>query len=197
MYRAFIVSILLGSVVSQAGGAGIAAWDFDDGDLLVDTGSGTLGSTASSPGFVVDAPGDKSLQILSSGNNGRSLTISVDLSAFYDPVMTFSARRNATGFRPNAVSFSADGGLTFTPAGTFNPASFFSGWTFNLDDADALDGNPASQIRITLAGATSTTGSVGFDEFAIVAIPVPEPTGVLLWLAGALIALSHRSLRTR
>jgi hypothetical protein len=110
-------------------------------------------------------------------------------------VMTFDARRNTPGFKSNTVSYSVDGGTSFTPIATFNPSSSaFTSWTINLEDEDAIELLSDVRIRITFDGATNPGGFARLDNVQFHATPAPEAGGALLWLAGAMIVLSRRRL---
>lgn len=198
----------------RVGGAAlIASWNFNDGDLLVDAGSGTLVSNFTlndqlffSGTTINGLPGvtaGQALGLRDRANNGRYLQFAIDTSGYQAIEMSFAWQRSATGFQSNQIWYSADGG-TFHPfGGALSPGTSFTAQAADFATLTALNDNPAAKFRIQLDGATSGTGNVRFDNVQFLGAElehasVPEPsTTLLLGLAGGGAALRGYWVRRR
>ncbi|HEY6121980.1 MAG TPA: PEP-CTERM sorting domain-containing protein [Pyrinomonadaceae bacterium] len=209
-----ILSLL--SSVQAARADELAIWNFNDSDLLVDHGTGTL-STNFNPLNVLFAAGtltnarqgDLAGQALSlqggtgNANNGRNLTFNVSTVGFTGITVSFATQGTATGFTSNQFQYSLDG-VTFVD---FNspyvpPAAFGSAAIiFTLASIAGLDNNPNAAFRIVFNGATSATGNNRIDNFVVggANTTVPEPNSILLLSSGlgALFMLYRRTAPLR
>ena len=197
-----ICAVLISIAASQAAFADeLAVWNFNDSDLNVDHGSGTL-TTNLNPVNVVFAAGttnnarqgDVAGQALSlqggtgSANNGRNLTFNVSTLGFSNIVVSFATQGTSTGFNSNQFQYSLDG-ITFVNFGSaYAPATAFGALplVFSLTSIVGLNNNPNAAFRIVFNGATSSTGTNRIDNFVIEGTntSVPEPTTALLLLSG-------------
>lgn len=197
-----ICAVLISIAASQAAFADeLAVWNFNDSDLNVDHGSGTL-TTNLNPVNVVFAAGttnnarqgDVAGQALSlqggtgSANNGRNLTFNVSTLGFSNIVVSFATQGTSTGFNSNQFQYSLDG-ITFVNFGAlYTPATAFGALplVFSLTSIVGLNNNPNAAFRIVFNGATSATGTNRIDNFVIEGTntSVPEPTTALLLLSG-------------
>ena len=197
-----ICAVLISIAASQAAFADeLAVWSFNDSDLNVDHGSGTL-TTNLNPVNVVFAAGttnnarqgDIAGQALSlqggtgSANNGRNLTFNVSTLGFSDIVVSFATQGTSTGFNSNQFQYSLDG-ITFVNFGSlYAPATAFGALplVFSLTSIVGLNNNPNAAFRIVFNGATSSTGTNRIDNFVVEGTntSVPEPTTALLLLSG-------------
>ncbi len=197
-----ICAVLISLAASQAAFADeLAVWNFNDSDLNVDHGSGTL-ITNLNPVNVVFAAGttnnarqgDVAGQALSlqggtgSANNGRSLTFNVSTLGFSNIVVSFATQGTSTGFNSNQFQYSLDG-ITFVNFGApYAPATAFGALplVFSLTSIVGLNNNPNAAFRIVFNGATSSTGTNRIDNFVVEGTntSVPEPTTALLLLSG-------------
>src|SRR5688500_11657502 len=100
----------------------LAIWNFNDSDLNVDHGSGTLFSNFNVANVLFAAGtsnnarlGDSAGQSLSlqggtgTANNGRHLTFNVSTLGFSNIVVSFATQGTSTGFNSNQFQFSLDG----------------------------------------------------------------------------------------
>ena len=193
----------------------IAVWNFNDSDLNVDHGNGTLTSNFNPANILFAAGtsnnvrlGDPAGQALSlqggtgSANNGRNLTFNVSTVGFSNIIVSFATQGTSTGFNSNQFQYSLDG-ITFIDFGSpYVPAAAFGAvpLVFTLTSIAALNNNPNAAFRIVFNGAASATGNNRIDNVAVDGSPstasstVPEPTTALLLFSGVsgLLALKRK-----
>ena len=208
-----LVLLLLPSMAVQADE--ISIWNFNDSDLVVDHGNGTL-VTNFNPANVLFAAGttnnarlgDPAGQALSlqsgtgNGNNGRNITFAVSTLGFSGIIVSLATQGTGTGFNSNQFQYSLDGlnfidfGSPYVPLVAFGATPII----FNLSSIAGLDSNPNAAFRIVFNGATSATGNNRIDNLVVAGdpttAPVPEPTALLLFGSGltTLVSILRRRL---
>jgi hypothetical protein len=200
-----ICAVLIFVAASQAALADeLAVWNFNDSNLNVDRGSGTLTSNINVVNLLFasgttnnarqgDIAGQAvSLQGGSGGaNNGRNITFNVSTLGFSNIVVSFATQGTSTGFNSNQFQYSLDGinfinfGAPYVPATTFGAVPL----VFSLAAIAGLNDNPNAAFRIVFNGATSSTGTNRIDNFVVEGTnatnaTIPEPTTALLLLSG-------------
>ena len=201
-----ICAVLIFLAASQAAIADeLAVWNFNDSNLNVDRGNGTLTSNIIAANILFAAGttnnarlGDLAGQALSlqggtgTVNNGRNLTFNVSTLGFSDIVVSFATQGTSTGFNSNQFQYSLDG-LNFIDFGSpYVPLSAFGSVpvVFTLSSILGLNNNPNAAFRIVFNGASSATGTNRIDNFVVdgtgSTIPdsIPEPMSVVLLLTG-------------
>jgi len=200
-----ICAVLLCLAASQAARADeLAVWNFNDSNLNVDHGTGTLTTTinAANVSFAAGTTnnarqGDIAGQALSlqggtgTANNGRNITFNVSTLGFSNIVVSFATQGTSTGFNINQFQYSLDG-ISFIDFGSpFVPATAFGSvpLVFSLAAIVGLNDNPNAAFRIVFNGASSSTGNNRIDNIVVEGTPsesatIPEPTSVLLLLSG-------------
>ncbi len=179
----------------------LAVWNFNDSNLNVDHGSGTLTSSLNPVNILFAAGttnnarlGDIAGQALSlqggtgTANNGRNLTFNVGTLGFSNIVVSFATQGTSTGFNSNQFQYSLDG-ITFIDFGSpYVPATAFGSipLVFTLSSIVGLNNNPNAAFRIVFEGATSSTGTNRIDNIVVegTSATIPEPTTALLLLSG-------------
>ena len=180
----------------------LAIWNFNDSDLNVDHGNGTLVSNFNIANILFAAgtttnaragdPAGQSLSLqggTSNANNGRNVTFNVSTLGFSNIVVSFATQGTSTGFNSNQFQYSLDG-TTFVNFGSlYTPASAFGSvpLVFSLATIAGLNNNPNAAFRIIFGGATSSTGTNRLDNFVVegtAPASVPEPLSVVLLLSG-------------
>ncbi|HKP82963.1 MAG TPA: PEP-CTERM sorting domain-containing protein [Pyrinomonadaceae bacterium] len=199
-----ICAALLFFATSQATLADeLAIWNFNDSDLNVDHGSGTLTSNLNIVNLLFAAGttnnarlGDVAGQALSLqggtsvANNGRNITFNVSTVGFSNILVSFATQGTGTGFNSNQFQYSLDGinfidfGPPYTPATVFGTLPL----VFTLGSIVGLNNNPNAAFRIVFNGATSSTGNNRIDNIVVegtnASATIPEPTTALLLLSG-------------
>jgi hypothetical protein len=182
----------------------LAIWNFNDSDLTVDHGSGTLVSNFNPANLLFAAgttnnarlgqPAGQALSLqggTGTANNGRHITFNVSTLGFSNILVSFASQGTSTGFNSNQFQYSLDGitfvdfGLPYAPATTFGAVPF----VFSLVAVAALNNNPNAAFRILFNGATTSTGNNRIDNIVVegsAAAPesVPEPATAILLLSG-------------
>jgi hypothetical protein len=200
-----ICAVLIFLAASKAANADeLAVWNFNDSDLNVDHGSGTLTSNLNVANILFAAgtttnarQGDPAGQALSlqggtgNANNGRNITFAVSTVGFSNIVVSFATQGTSTGFNSNQFQYSLDGisFVDFSPP--YTPATAFGAvpLVFSLATVVGLNNNPNAVFRIVFNGATSSTGNNRIDNIVVegtstAVAAIPEPTSVLLLLTG-------------
>src|SRR5215212_12038213 len=166
-----ICAVLLCFAASQAARADeLAVWNFNDSDLNVDHGNGTLTSSLNVVNVLFAAgttnnarQSDAAGQALSiqggtsNANNGRNITFNVSTVGFSNIVVSFATQGTSTGFNSNQFQYSLDG-ISFSDFGSpFTPATAFGSipLVFSLAAIVGLNNNPNAAFRIVFNGATS------------------------------------------
>jgi hypothetical protein len=174
----------------------IAVWNFNDSNLIVDRGQGTLTTTAVNimfssgttfnasmgdpAGLALTIPGGPNLQ-----NNGSILELHVSTLGFENVTISWAWQRSDTGFNNDVIRESIDG-TTFQGFGfAAIQTNFFGGHHISHGAGSPFHNNPNFAIRITLSGATSEAGTVRFDNIVVTGTQiVPEPATMILLGAG-------------
>ena len=200
-----ICAMLLFFAASQAAVADeLAVWNFNDSDLNVDHGSGTLTSNLNVVNILFAAGttnnarlGDIAGQALSlqggssTANNGRNLTFNVSTAGFANIIVSFATQGTSTGFNNNQFQYSLDGinfidfGSPYVPATAFGTLPL----VFSLVSIAGLNNNPNAAFRIVFNGASSATGTNRIDNIVVEGTSagtasIPEPTTAMLLLSG-------------
>ena len=194
--------VLLAASAQAAFADELAVWNFNDSNLNVDHGSGTLVSNFNAVNIQFGAGttnnarlGDSAGQSLllqggtGTANNGRHLTFNVSTLGFSNIVVSFATLGTGTGFNNNQFQYSLDGTtfVDFNPA-YIPPAAFGAvPLVFSLAGIVGLNDNPNAAFRIVFNGATSSTGNNRIDNIVVEGSQVtgvPEPTTAILLLSG-------------
>lgn len=192
------------SAPGSGGGPGVA--DFTPGGGVYATQStftpgnlaGTNGGTTANNnygtfgGTTVNAVGTdvagQAFAPIGSGNNGNYFQLTTPTTGYQAPVISFAAQRTSTGFNNNTLSYSTDG-TNFTDFATFSPnlstAGGFTTQTFDLSGVTTLANQPSVTFRITLGGATSTSGNNRYDNIQVNASPLTSTSPATVTLGAA------------
>jgi hypothetical protein len=190
----------------------IAVWNFNDSNLIVDRGSGTLTTTANPAnitfldGTTMNAsmgdPAGMALAIQAGTNlqnNGSILELRVSTVGFTNITIAWVVQRSDTGFNDVVNRESNDGGATFFGFGRSTPnTNFWGGHHTTLFSPSSSDNNPLFTVRIILNGATTEAGNIRFDNIVVQGNPIiPEPATILLLGTGLAAVAAKVRLRRR
>jgi hypothetical protein len=205
MKKTIVISCLMSvASLTQAAVTLLAGWNFNNQTssaaaptpIAADHGSGSLDlsylsagsdATISSSGsgqneFGSDAAGNALLIGGGTGENGKSIIFSLDMSGYQNLVLTYVTEASGTGFNTQSWSYSTDGGNNYISSGeSGSPVSSvptsYTTETVNFSSVSALDNNSSILIELTLSGATGGSGSAHFDniQFNGTLSAVPEP----------------------
>lgn len=128
-------------------------------------------------------------------SNGAYANFSVGKASYSDLSISFAARRTGTGFSSLQVSYSIDGGGSFTNlGGAFNVTTTTTFDLISLSLAGNGAVNAASNIifRITYDGATGGGGNARVDNLQINGTLIPAPASMALVGLGGLVAARRR-----
>jgi hypothetical protein len=200
-FNLICVLVLLAATARAAAADELAIWNFNDSDLNVDHGSGTLISNFNVVNILFAAGttnnarlGDPAGQALSlqggtgTANNGRHITFNVGTLGFSNIVVSFATQGTSTGFNSNQFQYSLDG-ITFVDFGPpYIPAAAFGSvpLVFTLASIVGLNNNPNAAFRIVFNGGSSSTGTNRIDNLVVegTAESIPEPMSAILLLTG-------------
>ncbi len=101
-------------------------------------------------------------------NNGMSIILQVSTVGFQDIIVSWAQRGTTTGFSSRAFAYSTDG-TNYTTFAT-DTGALPSSWaveSYNLSAINTLEGDTSVFFRITLSGATNSTGNNRFDNLLI------------------------------
>ncbi len=169
------IAALLVFFAAAAHGQTIARWDFEDDNLIVDEGSGTLarigGGTVS---FVTGNPGraasSNNYPTAASPDPTNCWQINISTSSFFDIFLSFDEYRSSTGIRAFQVFYSIDGGTNYTaaaPATTVPDDSLWRSQTIDMSAISEIENAASVILQIRPYSAEATAGTWRLDDILI------------------------------
>jgi len=189
----------IGGVATRAEAAVVASWNLNGIDPLqntvigASTGVGTLdfgglGATASvlqgtTLGALKGEVAGDSLAAIGTLANGTSMRLDFETTGYQDLVVSFATRRSATGASSNRLECWT--GLAWETVLNFTSnATTWELVSVKLNALGISEGGYAT-MRFVLDGATSSSGSLRFDNISVSGSSVPAPGALaLIGLAG-------------
>lgn len=194
------LSLVLLSTTKQVRADEIAIWNFNDSDLNIDHGSGTLTTNFNLANVIFTLGGtttnarlgDTAGQALglqggtSNANNGRFINLSVSTVGYGNIVISFATQGTGTGFNSNQLQYSTDGVVFLNFGAPYVPAVSYGLVTFDLSSISELNDNPNAAFRIVFNGATSSSGNNRIDNVVVEGqgLALPEPSSIVLLTLG-------------
>jgi hypothetical protein len=136
---------------------------------------------------------------VTNSNNGNFLEIRTNTTNFAGLTLSFATRRTGTGFNSNQLSYSTNGGGSFTNFGAaYDPVTTtaLALQSFDLSGIAGLNNNADVRFRVTFTGATSDAGNNRIDNLKVVAA-TPAPSSVAVMALGGLMPLVAIARRRR
>jgi hypothetical protein len=130
------------------------------GTATVNTGSGF--STTTTTGALVLLGGT------SNSANGKSIVFAIDMANREDLSISYASQRTSAGFTSHTWAYSTDASSWTTMDAITTIASSFA--TITLPTITALDGVKTAYLRLTVTGATQSTGNNRFDNIQFQAV---------------------------
>ncbi|MEK6904729.1 MAG: putative S-layer protein, partial [Nanoarchaeota archaeon] len=159
----FVVVLAMGI----ASAATLANWNFEDSNLIVDSGTGTL--TLSDNRTATFPAGNAPSTVAAMSSTGWDVAnryIELDLSTvgFENLILRFDEQRSATGPTAFQIQYSSDG-TTFTNLGsTTSTITTFTAnpmHTFDFSAVTAIDNNINTEFRILVPTGSTASDSAG------------------------------------
>jgi predicted extracellular nuclease len=154
---------------ADAGNGSLSLVDFD-ASTETDGSYSTIASFGGTSSNAQDgASSGGSLSVVGDGNNGMAIELTVDTTGFRDIELSWAQRGTSTGFSSRVLSYSVDGGNSFTEFAT-DSATLGSSWAVVSHDfatVDSLDDNADVVFRLRLDGATAGTGNNRVDNIYV------------------------------
>ncbi len=143
-----------------------------------------------------DLTAGMALSLVNSNANGKALIFSFSMLGYQDLVVSFATRGTSTGFNTHDWSWSTDG-ISFTPlaGNTAVTATAFEIKSIDFSLASGLANATSAYLKLTVSGATSTSGNNRLDNIQFNATAVPEPTVMALIGGFGLMGLFMASRR--
>ena len=122
--------------------------------------------------------------------NGKSMVFKFSMSNLANLSISYATQRTSTGFTSQVLEYSTDG-VSWSSIGS--NTSIQSSFSASASPAavvtsfstSGLDGASVAYVRMTLTGATNSSGNNRFDNFIFSANAVPAPgAAALIGLAG-------------
>ena len=128
--------------------------------------------------------------------NGKSMVFKFSMSNLANLSISYATQRTSTGFNSQVLEYSTDG-ISWSSIGS--NTSIQSSFSASASPAavvtsfstSGLDGVSVAYVRMTLTGATNSSGNNRFDNFIFSADAVPSP-GALALLGVAGLVTSRR-----
>ncbi|MFH1121732.1 MAG: FN3 associated domain-containing protein [Bacteroidota bacterium] len=156
-------------------GSQLTAMFYADGT----NGASTWASSASNPeltaftGTTLNDPrttpvAGNAIALANNSANGKSVVFKFSMAGYIDPVLSFATRGTSTGFSTHQWAWSTDG-TNFTDFGTntANTTTTFLARSLDMSAINDLDQAANVYLRLTLTGASSTTGNNRLDNVVI------------------------------
>lgn len=158
------------------GSEGSSSW-LQSGELSGYTGT----SVNASNGLSTITTSPASLGLLAGAGlagNGKSIVFKFSLTGLQDLSLTYASQRTSTGFASQVWEWSLDG-TSYNPLGTISAGalatSFNSSGVLGFNYITGLDNASTAYLRLTLDGATSTSGNNRLDNIQLVASTYVAP----------------------
>ncbi|MEZ0005780.1 hypothetical protein ABH942_001137 [Flavobacterium sp. 28YEA47A] len=141
------------------------------------------GSTVNDPRTTPNA--GSAYSIANSSANSKRIILKVSMTGYENPILSFSTRGTSTGFSTHQWAWSVDG-VVFTNFGTNTAVTSgtFLIRTLDLSAINAVDNAANLYLRLTVSGASNTSGNNRLDNILIEATPTSTTWNGTAWSNG-------------
>lgn len=166
------------TLIQPTSGNGSLSTSYSNDDIF-----GTDGTTLNAE---VSDPAGNALGLTNlATNNGRYLQLRVNTQSFSGITLSFATEKNTLGANSIQLSYSTNGGTTFTDFGApYDPSTAFELKSFDFSSFSTLDNNPDVRFRLTLNGGQF--GDTVIDNLKVKAV-VPAPSSVAVMTLGGIL----------
>ena len=155
--------------------------------------NGFGGSTVNTSGDMsTTTSGAAALALLggtSNAANGKHIVFAFSMATRANLTVTYSAQRTSTGFDSQQWAYSTDG-IDWIPLATLNATTITSSFgetgVITLPTITGLDNSTTAYLRLTVTGATSSSGNNRLDNIQLVAgdYDAPDTTAPVITVLG-------------
>ena len=123
-----------------------------------------FGGTAlnAGPGFSTSTAGAAALAFANNSANGKRAVFQVNMTGLANLAVSYATQATATGFNTQTWEYSTDG-TTWSPLGTVTPVPLAYA-VQSLAPTAGLNNAATAYVRLTIAGASSTSGNNRLDN---------------------------------
>lgn len=174
----------------------------------INAAAGTTVNASTSIGMSTVTSGSAALSVLGGAitppgpggvpyANGKSMVFRFSMSGLMDLSISYATQRSGTGFTSQVLEYSTSG-AAWSSIGTVSSiqsnfeASAPGVATTSFSGISGLDNADVAYVRVTFAGATSSSGSNRFDNIILSAAVIPAPGALALLGAAGLVRRRRR-----
>lgn len=173
------------------GSNGSSTWVSGVNNPQVSSFGGTNLNTAGT-GFSTTTSGAASLALANSSANGQFAVFSFSMAGHTDLSISYVTQRTSTGFTTQTWDYSLDGTtwVNFDLIdGVELPSSF---GVITLSTVSALAGDSSVFVRVSVTGATNSSGNNRLDNIQFNAVPEPTSAAMLIGGIGSMFLMFRR-----
>lgn len=201
MVRAWLVLLVAFVGSSPARADLIAYWNFNDSNLTVDSGSGTLttdfpgGSVGYGTGTTTNAAlssaAGNALRLTSKNNNGSTLTFAVATAGYQSLAFSYATSADSGSFTTQTIAYSTDGTNFTDVSPTYTVGASYATASYDFAAIAGLTNNANAKIRVTFTGAGSANNkynfldNVQFNATAMATVAVSTPVSATIITGGS------------
>jgi len=139
-------------------------------------------------GFSTTTTSPAALAVVGGASNGKAAVFKFSMTGYQDLVISLSAQRTSSGFTTQAWEYSTDG-TTYSSIGSLVGGStagtirdsFSNTGVLTLPTVTGFNNAANAYVRVTITGATTSTGNNRLDNIQFNASTFSPPSVILTW----------------